>query len=143
MNAAVFEIRRAIENMPFMIRTLSFATSEHKLKWICLNSTTEAYDYSAFSQKLNVIKYRCNPEGSNINSIYLTVNKPMDDYILEIEFSDEKGIICEIPRDGEHKALLKELYEIVDSEIELSCARKVNSQLFAFAQSLSNGLGVV
>lgn len=143
MGTALLEIRRANDNMPFLIRTLTFATDKHKLKWICLNSTIEGYDYSAFSQKFNIIKYRCYPEDSKISSIYLTVNKSNDDYILEIEFSDEKGIICELPLDKDHKTLLKELHEIIDLDIELSCARKVNSQLLEFAQSLSADLGVV
>ncbi|MCM1165644.1 MAG: hypothetical protein NC401_06500 [Ruminococcus sp.] len=137
------EIRSAIEKTTSFVNALCLATVKHIIEWQCINCTKEKYDHSLLYQKVKIVKYQFCPKESEISTIYLTVDKQNDTYNLELEFSDQKGIICEMPTDNACKDSLKDLCEAVDESIELSFAQKINVALPTFIQSLCDKSDVV
>lgn len=132
-----YEAKKASNNIAAFIRELINATDNRKIQWDCLNSLSENYDFSALFQDKTVIKYQLAVENNIICSVIFSANDNEDDYNLEVEFSDKKGFLIELPLENEHKSQLRVLNTAVADQLELSNTLKINSQLPAITQFLS------
>lgn len=131
-----YEAKKASDNIASFIRELINATENRKIRWDCLNFLWENYDFSALVQDKTVMKYRLVIENSTVCSVIFTANNN-NGYNLEVEFSDKKGFLLELPLDEECQKHLGLLNDAIAYQLELSSIIKINSQLPAVTQSLS------
>lgn len=131
-----YEAKKASDNIASFIGELIDATETRKIQWDCLNSLSKNYNILALFQDKTVMKYQLTIESSKICSVIFTVDNNIG-YNLEVEFSDKKGILIELPLNDEHKKHLEVLKDAIADQLELSSIIKINSQLPAVTQSLS------
>lgn len=131
-----YEAKKASDNIASFIGELIDATENRAIQWDCLNFLWENYDFSALVQDKTVAKYRLVIKNSTVCSVIFTVDNNIG-YNLEVEFSDKKGILIELPLIDEHKKHLEVLKDAIANQLELSSIIKINSQLPAVTQSLS------
>ena len=137
------KIKQAKERITSLVNELNDATYEHRISWECINCKIENNDLSVLHQKDNVVKYQFCSKDNVISSVYLTVDKRNNDYNLELEFADKKGVVYEVPMEDTCKCLLKDLCEVIEDDIELSVAEKINSSIPTLIQTLQETKSVV
>ncbi len=136
-----YDERKAYNNTTAFIKDLIYNTEKQQMKWQCLNHSIDNYNYSVLNQEYKIIKYVYQTEKGGISSIYVSQDTQNDDYNLEVEFADNRGIMCEIPLENGNencKRLIRDLCESIQSQIEIGIVNEINSHFQNFAQSLSD-----
>lgn len=132
-----YQAKKASDNITSLIGKLIEATDNGKIEWESLNSSAKSRAACALFQDKTVTKYRLTAKSDKVCSVIFSADDNKDDYNLEIEFSDKRDFLLELPLENEHKQQLRLLKSAIANQLEISSILKINSQLPDYTHFLS------